>query len=316
MKQIMKTMKQMVSKRALITAFALMSAPVMAADIKVGCTATGDCAPAMVAIEQGIFEKLGIDVEMVLIGNNSNIPAALLSQSIQMGGPTTSVFLSAIEGGLDLVAISGSSYMSPASNETIAAFVRDGITLTTAQDFVGKRVGAPGLGAFLHVFFVKWLTENGVDPKDVNFVETPFGNMQDVIRTGAVDAVITGGPMIPRFLEAGIGSVGPKYISELGGDAPVIFFAADRGWAEANPELVAKFRKGITQGVDLMHKDWELAITAIVNFTSEEEDLVRNDPPSDYNAVITKEDIGWWVDMLTEQDILRTKIDLENIVLK
>ena len=48
--------------------------------------------------------------------------------------------------------------------------------------------------------------------------------------------MLTGGPMIPRFEDAGIGTVGPKYIAEMGGDAPVIFFAATRGWAEDNPE--------------------------------------------------------------------------------
>ena len=44
------------------------------------------------------------------------------------------------------------------------------------KDFVGKKVGAPGIGAFLHVLFAKWLVEKGVDPKDVNFVEVTFPN--------------------------------------------------------------------------------------------------------------------------------------------
>jgi len=36
--------------------------------------------------------------------------------------------------------------------------VRNGITIKEPKDFVGKKVGAPGLGAFLHVLFVKcWL---------------------------------------------------------------------------------------------------------------------------------------------------------------
>ena len=68
--------------------------------INIGCTATTDCASAAVALEEGIFEKNGLDVTMTLIGLNSNIPAALLSDSVQIGGPTPSVFLQAVDDGL------------------------------------------------------------------------------------------------------------------------------------------------------------------------------------------------------------------------
>ncbi len=113
--------------------------------IQVGCTATSDCASAMVAVDEGIFKKHGLDVEMTLIGINSNIPAAILSNSIQIGGPTSTVFLQAVDGGLDLVAVAGASVMNPTSNGNITAFVRNGITIKEPKDFVGKKVGAPGL---------------------------------------------------------------------------------------------------------------------------------------------------------------------------
>src|SRR5712692_10423227 len=115
--------------------------------IQIGCTATSDCASAMVAVDEGIFKKHGLDAEMTPIGINSNIPAAILSNSIQIGGPTSTVVLQAVDGGLDLVAVAGASVMNPTSNGNITAFVRNGITIKEPKDFVGKKVGAPGLGA-------------------------------------------------------------------------------------------------------------------------------------------------------------------------
>src|SRR5712671_5242093 len=97
--------------------------------IQIGCTATSDCASAMVAVDEGIFKKHGLDAEMVLIGISSNIPAAILSNSIQVGGPTSTVFLQAADGGLDLVAIEGASVMSPVTNGNIGAFARNGVTI-------------------------------------------------------------------------------------------------------------------------------------------------------------------------------------------
>jgi NitT/TauT family transport system substrate-binding protein len=147
--------------------------------ITIGCTATSDCASAMVAVDEGIFARHGLDAKMILIGINSNIPAAIISDSIQIGGPTATVFLQAVDGGLDLIAIEGATIMDPMSNYAVAAYARNGASLHEAKDFVGKKVGAPGIGAFLQVLFVKWLTEKGVDPKSVSFVEVTFPTMGD-----------------------------------------------------------------------------------------------------------------------------------------
>ncbi|WP_283810332.1 ABC transporter substrate-binding protein [Bradyrhizobium guangdongense] len=133
--------------------------------IQVGCTATTDCASAMVAVDEGIFKKHGLDVEMTPIAINSNIPAAILSNSIQIGGPTSTVFLQAADGGLDLVAIAGATVMNPTSNTAITAFVRNGITIKEPKDFVGKKVGAPGLNAFLHVLFVNGWSRRASTPR-------------------------------------------------------------------------------------------------------------------------------------------------------
>src|SRR5947199_867474 len=211
---------------------ALTGTALAQAKLQVGCTATSDCASAMVAVDEGIFKKHGLEVEMTPIGINSNIPAAILSNSIQIGGPTATVFLQAVDGGLDLVAAEGASIMNKTSNDNVAAFVRTGVEAKEAKDFVGKKVGAPGLGAFLHVLFRKWLVEKGIDPKAVNFVEVTFPTMADVIKSGGVDAVLTAEPFVTRMTNAAIGTVGVRYAAELARTEPIIFYAAARDWAE------------------------------------------------------------------------------------
>src|SRR5436305_14335822 len=95
-----------------LTLLAVATAPVQAqSKIQIGCTATSDCASAMVAVDEGIFRKHGLDAEMILIGINSNIPAAILSNSIQIGGSTSTTFLQSADGALYLMAISGASVM-------------------------------------------------------------------------------------------------------------------------------------------------------------------------------------------------------------
>ena len=129
---------KLTSSLALLAALAIAT-PAAADPFKlhIACTATGDCSSAMVARDEGIFAKNGLDVDMTLIGINTNIPPAIVSDSIQIGGPTAHVFLQADDGGLDLVAVAGASVMDPVGNDAIAAVTRNGVTVHEAKDFIG-----------------------------------------------------------------------------------------------------------------------------------------------------------------------------------
>lgn len=284
--------------------------------IVIGCTATSDCASAMVAADEGIFRKHGLDAEMLLIGLNSNIPAAVLSNSIQIGGPTSTVFLQSVDGGLDLVAVAGASAMTKVSNDAIAAFVRNGVEIKQPKDFVGKKVGAPGLGAFLHVLFRKWLMEKGVDPKSVNFVEVTFPTMNDVLKSGSVDAVLTAEPFVARMTAAGTGYVGARYGAELGRTEPIIFYAASRDWAEKNPEAIRKFRAAIAEAAAIVNTDRDKASAAIAKFTRQQIDLVKSTTPNHSEPELKPEQLAWWIDVMQQQNMLQSKLDLNKLILK
>jgi NitT/TauT family transport system substrate-binding protein len=225
------------------------------------------------------------------------------------------VFLQAVDGGLDLVAVTGASVMNPSSNGSIAAFVRNGITIKEPKDFVGKKVGAPGLGAFLHVLFVKWLVEKGVDPKSVNFVEVTFPTMSDIIKSGGVDAVLTAEPFVTRMTNAGLGTVGARYGAELARTEPIIFYAAARDWAEKNPDTIKKFRAAIAEAADIVNTDRDKASASISKFTKQPIDLVKATVPNRSEPALKAEQLAWWIDVMSSQKMLQTKVDLNKLML-
>src|SRR5258708_2328163 len=284
--------------------------------IQIGCRPTTDWASAMVGVDEGILKRHGLEVEMVLIGINSNIPAAILSNSIQIGGPTSTVILQAVDGGLDMVAVAGASIMSKTSNDAIAAFVRTGVEAKEAKDFVGKKVGAPGLGAFLHVLFRKWLIEKGVDPKGVNFVEVTFPTMNDVLKSGSVDAVLTAEPFVMRMTAGGTGQVGARYAADLSRTEPIIFYAASREWAEKNPDAIRNFRAAIAEAAKIVNSDGDKASAAIAKFTKQPLELVKLTTPNYSEPVLKSEQLAWWIDVMKQQNMLQSKIDLNKLMLK
>jgi len=283
--------------------------------LHIACTATSDCASAMVARDEGLFAKHGLDVDLTLIAINTNIPPAIVSDSIQIGGPTAPVFLQAVDGGLDLVAIEGASAMDTVANDAVAAVARNGLALHAAKDFVGKKVGAPGIGAFLHVLFVKWLIEKGVDPKSVNFVEVTFPTMSDALKSGAVDAVLTAEPFVTQITKAGNGAVGVHYATELARGEPIISYVAARAYAEKNPEVIKAFRAAIADAAPIVNGDREKASEAIAKFTKQPIDIVRLNRPNIAVPALKTADFAWWAEVMKQQDLLQGNLDIKTLVL-
>ena len=186
----------------------------------------------MVARDEGIFAKHGLDADMTLIGINTNIPPGDRLGFDPDRRPDRAVFLQAVDGGLDLVAVAGASVMDPVADNGIAAVARKGVTIKEPKDFIGKKVGAPGIGAFLDVLFRNWLIEKGVDPKSVNFVEVTFPTMSDALKSGSVDAVVTAEPFIAASRRPGTGEVAAHYVADLNRNDPIISYAATRSFAE------------------------------------------------------------------------------------
>lgn len=302
---------------AATAAFALAVVPADAdpIELKIACTATSDCASAMVAKDEGIFARHGLDVDMTLIGINTNIPPAIVSDSIQIGGPTATVFLQAVDGGLDLVAVEGASVMDPVANGAVAAVARTGVTIKDAKDFVGKKVGAPGIGAFLHVLFRKWLIDKGVDPKSVNFVELTFPTMSDALKSGAVDAVLTVEPFVSRIKAAGAGEVATRYAAELARSEPIISYASTRAFAEKNPDAIKAFREAIEEAAPIVNSDREKASSAISKFTKQPIDIVRLNRPNLATPQLKPSDFAWWIETMKQQDMLQSSVDLNTLVL-
>ena len=285
--------------------------------IVLGYTAVTDFASAFVAAEQGFFKKRNLDVELKFIPLNSTIPAALQSDSLQIGGPTPSVFLQAVDGGLDLVVVAGAGVTS----QSITGFgvvARSGSNIKTPQDFVGKKVGVPGLGAFLQVTFRAWLKANGVDYKKVNFVEAPFPQHADMLRGGTVDAVVTADPFMARITDSGAGYVASYYSTFLPEGNPTIVYAATRSWAKAHAGAVKGFRESIVDGASFIKdpKNDAAVRAAIGKYIKLPPEVLAKAQISPPGPIVTEKQLAYWVGLMKDQDMLKGSPDLATLIVK
>ena len=298
-----------------LAAALLCAAPAWAGSpITLSCTATTDCASAFVAASHGMFARHGLDVKITPIALNSNIPAALMSDSIQIGGPTPSVFLQAVDGGLDLAALATASVTSNETVDGAASVARTGSGIDKPADFVGHRVGVPGIGAFLDVLFRQSLIVHGIDPGKITFVEVTFPTMSDALRGGAVDGVVSANPFLARIVAAGTGKVVSNFLADLPENEPQILYSSTRAWADAHKSEVAAFRAAIAEGAAFVHANPDAAREDVAQFTKLPIAVLKTIKLSWSSAPISKAQLDWWVDVMRGQKMLQGKIDTAALI--
>lgn len=310
-------------RRTLISAFAatgaalVLPARAQTTRIAFGFTAVTDFASVFVAKEEGYFQKRGLDVELKFIPLNSTIPSAVESDSLQIGGPTPSVFLQSVDGGLDHVVVAGGGITSK-SVTGFGLVARAGSGIKSAQDCVGKKVGVPGLGAFLHVTFRAWLKQQGVDYKKVNFVEASFPQHGDLLRGGSLDAVVTADPFMSRITESGAGYVASYYSTFLEPGNHTILHTAKRAWVQKNPAAAKAFREAVVEGAAFMGKPGNDArvrehIGKYIKLPAEVLAKVQISPPG---ATVSEKQLTYWVNLMKDQEMLKGTPDVARLLVK
>lgn len=282
-----------------------------------GYSAVSDFASIFLAADEGMFARRGLDVELKFIPLNPTITPGIESGSLQVGGPTPTSYLQSIEGGLDHVVLGGGGVLSKTYTE-LGLVARAGTGLRSAKDCIGKKIGVPGIGALLHVTFLQWLRMNGVDARQVSFVEAPFPQHADLLRGGSIDAVVTGGPFMARIIDSGAGYVASFYTTFLPEGYPTILHAAKRDWVEKNPAAVKAFRDSLGEATAFMlqAKNDATVRASLAKYLKLPAPVAAKMQISPPGPVVTVKQLKWWADLMLEQGLLKQPPALGPLIAK
>jgi NitT/TauT family transport system substrate-binding protein len=276
--------------------------------MNIGYLTASDFLPAFVAKEQGFFQKHGIDATLTRIALASNMPAALLSKSIDIGASTGPNLLQAAEGGLDLVAIAGITRVVKDA-PIISLLARQGLTIAGPEDLKGRKVGVPGFNSLIDVMFRKWLRDRKVAPADITLIEAPLPQMPDLLKSGTLDAVAAIEPIRSRIAATGAGAVAIEFFSEVNPDALAAFWAARRDWAGSNRAAVTSFRAAFAEGVAFIATNPDQAREI------EKKYLGFNSPQfPTYVIDLRSEDFAFYLAVGQELGLLKTQIDVTSLI--
>src|SRR5579864_286570 len=266
--------------------------------------------PSYIAKDEGIFEKHGLDVDLVLLPNIGSAMSALVGGTAQIVTPSALAVIQANDGGLDTVFVA-SSAMSPSASHT-GVFVKNGSNLHRAQDLVGRRVGVPSLNTLIHAMTRRWLKEQGVDYSQVNFAEVGFQQMADVLSAGMLDAVYAIEPYYNRVAEIGYTIGDPD--ATLPKRTLTSVYAATREWAEANPGTIKAFRQSLTEAIDFIAHNEAAARASLVKYTKQRPDIIASATLPVLEVYVEARQVQFFIDLARDQGLIRSSPDAAHMI--
>jgi sulfonate transport system substrate-binding protein len=229
----------------------LVAAPVLAQDlktVKAGMVTGVDQIGLPIALEQGFFEKHGLDVDIArpyATGVDAlNALQAGEAQIVQVGVP----MIGAVLRGMDLVALGNYSGNATklGSDATMALIAHQdsGIKSGDLSTLKGKRIAA-SFGTINHLYILALLEKAGLTPQDVSLVNTPPPDMTVALLAKGIDAFSAWDPWPIVALKDVPGAVevirGGDVISYLG------FNVATRDWVAKNGDTIEKFLAAVSE---------------------------------------------------------------------
>ncbi|MCW2676457.1 MAG: nitrate transporter substrate-binding protein [Modestobacter sp.] len=218
------------------------AAPGQVTPVSATVLAASTLAPVYAGIKNGVFSDAGIELTLTQVAPAAVVPAVVSGDSTFGFLAIPSILLAASKGlPIRIVANAGASPDSP-------VVVPNASTVQKYSDLAGKRIAVPNLGGLGAFAVVGALLNNGVDPKSVQLLEVPFGDMESALDRGDVDAAWLIQPFAALAEQHGktrsLGSsVEAADMTKLGS---AYFFTLDKT-VSTNPDMVGRFVEAVKQ---------------------------------------------------------------------
>ena len=207
------------------------------------------------ALEQGIFTKHGLDVEIVAASNGAAVAAAVIGGSLDIGNGNTTVLATSHEHGLPFVMIAPSgAYLSKAP--TAAFIVASTSAARTARDLAGKVIGVGALRSVGEIAVRAFFDKEGIGSDGYKLIEVGNSASVPTLVSGRIDALMLEEPYLSAAVAVGAKKIGFPY--DLIGSRWIeggTFCTLD--FAKANPDAIKRFGLAIGEAADWANKNPE-----------------------------------------------------------
>ena len=238
--------------------------------------------PYLIAEQEGMLQKEGLEIKRVLGGTTTATSQALVAGSTDFAQMNLVQLLSANSAGADLVAVAGDTLVP-----IYALVVHPSIK--TYADLKGKRLAVAGPTDPLNYIMARMLAANGLTPADYEMLGlggTP--TRLAAVEKGGVAGALVNQPSDFKAIASGLRFLG--YSSDYVDNFQYTVTGMRRDWAQANRPLTVRFLRAFARACEFFYepKNKEAVVRALVEKAKAE----RDDAEKTYNLFVkTKKSI-------------------------
>jgi NitT/TauT family transport system substrate-binding protein len=233
-----------------------------AAPVRVAYSAiSGAMGPLWVAHDLGIFNRHGIDVQLLYIGGGSVVTQALLSGDVQFVRLGANAVVQASLRGAELKMIANTI------NRLVFSLMSRP-EIKSPGDLKGKKIGVTRLGGStdfaLDLALKKWALRRGTDVAVLQTGGMP--QLLGAIKGGNIDAGVISPPTNLQAQKLGL-----KELVDFG-DLDILYpnspLAATQNYLANNRDLVLRFLRGYSEGIHRVKTDRENTLKIFSKYTA------------------------------------------------
>lgn len=288
---------------ASVPGHALAQAPVK---IRASVVPIIDTAALHAAIHKGFFAAEGLEVDLTPIsGGAAGLPALAAGQVQIAFSNIVSTLLGASQGlGFKIIAPAASAPDNPPEGTAIVAAKGKGFR--TGKDLEGKRVAVNNRANVIWLYSRAWVEATGGNPDRVTYLEIPFPQMTDAIKSGQVDAGLLVDPFMSAGIQAGtLELVGwPFHTVQRG--MSISHYATTDAFLKSNPQTVAAFVRGLEKGIAWMNAnqgspEW---LSIISGFTKLPEERLKTLNVAPFKLTVEPESVEASIALMRKHGLL------------
>jgi len=267
------------------------------------------------AQKKGLFEEFGLQVELVPLPIDQ-YTMAVDSGVVDFALSADYIYFANIRAkGLKMKEVVCSNHLIDPAGAGDGLFVLAGSPIKTAKDLRGKKIGMRSVGFSSAWFTQDFLGRNGVKKGEAQFLTIPDLQLEQVLQTGAVDAVFAYGPIDGQLRKRGlyrqvfqISDLAGRRIQRGGAIAREAFIAQ-------NPDIVRGFvsalgkagnhanrnpKEIVDLGVSLGRLDPAVAPLLYAKFDNGDFSALRFAE----DGVIDPKDVQFWLDAAERHEVV------------
>lgn len=218
-------------------------------------------APLYVAIENGYFKDLGIDLEVILTPGADKVSAAVLSNTVDIGFAGTESAIYVYQGGEEdyLVTFAG---LTKRDGQFILA--RDCSKEFNLEDLYGKEILVGRQGGMPALNFLNAMKNSNIDISKINVnYAVDFASLSGSFIGGMGDFVDLFEPTATSVVKNSKACI-VESIGKLSGEMPYTAFYARKSFLNKNNETLKDFTNAINKGLEFVKNNDAKTIAKVI----------------------------------------------------